>query len=173
MIRAADALKHCRAILEAAAYDVEAREVDELGPILIAETLYALVMAVAVPEEGIERFVEDAQAALTRLAAVHPSPRSWDLYLVLVLEEDPARYDTLRESFDADTRYARKLVVTGDRARVERSLRILLPIRPVPEIALADPLEEVRSELKRAEIDVDLLETALSSFERTSEVQIP
>ena len=81
MIRAADALEHCRAILEAAAYDVEAREVDELGPVLIAETLYALVMAVAVPEEGVERFVEDAQAALTRFAAVHPSPRSWDLDL--------------------------------------------------------------------------------------------
>jgi hypothetical protein len=90
MIRVADELEHCRAILHDAGYDLDAREIDGLGPVLLAETLYALVMVAAVPEGDVERFVEDAQGTMTHIAAIHPSPRSWDLYLVLVV--DTARY---------------------------------------------------------------------------------
>jgi hypothetical protein len=170
MIRVADELEHSRAVLADARYDLDAREIDGLGSVLLAETLYALVMVVAVPEEEIERFVDDAQATLTHIAAIHPSPRSWDLYLVLVV--DRARYDDIREAFEADTRYARKLVVTGGRRQTERLLRPLLPLRAVPEIELTDPLRAVRDQLLAAGLSEDLVDTALSSFERTSEIRV-
>jgi hypothetical protein len=171
MIRAADELEHCRAVLTQAGYDVDAREMDGLGPVLLAETLYALVMVAAVPEDDVERFVEDAQASLTHIAAIQPSPRSWDLYLVLVV--DATRYDDIREAFEADTRYARKLIVTGGRSQTERLLRPLLPFRAVPEVELTDPLRAVRDELLEAGVEEDLVAVAIGSFERTSEITVP
>ncbi len=168
MIRVADQLELCRAVLTDAGYDLDAREIDGLGLVVLAETLYALVMVAAVPEEDVERFVEDAQATLTHIAAIHPSPRSWDLYLVLVV--DAARYDQIRETFETDTRYARKLVVTGGRRVTERLLRPLLPLRAVPEVELIDPLRAVRDELLEAGVDKDLADAAVSSFERISEI---
>lgn len=170
MIRVADELEHCRAVLTDAGYDLDAREINGLGPVLLAETLYALVMVAAVPEEGVERFVEDAQGSLTHIAAIHPSPRSWDLYLVLVV--NTSRYDDIREAFEADTRYARKFVVTGERRQIERLLRPLLPLRAVPEVELTDSLQAVRDELLEAGVDKDLVDAAIASFERTSEITV-
>jgi hypothetical protein len=173
MIRPADALEHCRAVLMAGGYDVDFSEEEGLGPVLLAETLYALVMAVVVPEDGTERFVEEAQATLTRYAAAHPSPRSWDLYLVLVVPGDNQSYDAVRDAVESDTRYARKLVVTGDRATTERILRLLLPLRPVAQIELTEPLGAMRAMLVGAHIEVTLADAALSSFAETGEVHIP
>lgn len=172
MIRPVDELEHCRAVLTAGGYDVDFREEPELGPVLLAETLYALVMAVVAPEDGVERFVEDAQGTLTRYAAVHPSPRSWDLYLVLVIVDDGAHYDAARDAFESDTRYARKLVVTGDQDTTERLLRPLLPLRPTPEIELSDPLCAVRAELLDASIDEAAVDAAVTSFAKTAEVRV-
>jgi len=173
MIRLADELEDCRAILAASGYDVAAREIEGLPSVLLAETLYAFVMVLPVPEEDIERLVEDAQAHLTRLAATHPSPRSWDLYLVLVVQGDSHRYDAVRETFESDTRYTRKLVVTGNRRRLEQLLRPLLPLHPLREIALASPLAAVHHHLLAEGVDDDLANVALQSFESTAEVHIP
>jgi hypothetical protein len=173
VIRPVDALEDCRAVLVAGEYDVDFSDDEALGPLLLAETLYALVMAVVVPEENTGHFVEDAQATLTRYAAVHPSPRSWDLYLVLVVPGDDQRYDAARDAFESDTRYARKLVVAGDRDATERLLRLLLPLRPVPEIELTDPLGAVRTKLIDAGIEAALADVAISSFAKTAEVRIP
>jgi hypothetical protein len=172
MIRSAEALENCRAVLAAGDYDVEFRDEKALGPVLLAETLYALVMAVIVPDEDPAHFVDDAQATMTRYAAVHPSPRSWDLYLVLVVPEDRHRYEAMRDAFESDTRYARKLVVTGDRGTTERLLRLLLPLRPVPEIELTDPLRTVQSKLVDLGLDSTLVDTAVSSFNKGGEVQV-
>lgn len=170
MIRAVDELENCRAVLAAADYDLETRQIDGLGSVLLAETLYALIMVTAVSEEDIERLVNDAQATLTHIAAIHPSPRSWDLYLVLVV--DSARYDDIRRAFEADTRYARKLVVTGGRSQTERLLRPLLPLRAVPEVELTDPLLAVRNQLLDAGLSEDLVNAAVGSFERTAEITV-
>jgi hypothetical protein len=164
-------IAECRDILAAGGYEVGTREVAGT-PILLAETLYALVMVVEVPEDEVERFVEEAQAQLTQLAATHPSPRRWDLYLVLVVEGNTRRYHALREHFLSDTRYARKLVVTDDNGRLEQLLRPLLPLRPLPDIALEDPLAAVRRQLRAEDIDPDLIDVAVRSFERTGEVTI-
>ncbi len=173
MIRPADALEHCRAVLAVGGYDVDFSDEEALGSVLLAETLYALVMAVVVPDDNTERFVEDAQATLTRYAAVHPSPRSWDLYLVLVVPGDNQRYNEVRDAVESDTRYARKLVVTGDRATTERILRLLLPLRPVAQIELTEPLGAMRAMLVDAHIEVTLADAALSSFAERGEVHIP
>jgi hypothetical protein len=172
VIRDTNVLEHCHSVLEAGGYDIETREIDGIEPVLLAETLYALVMVVAVPGDDVERFIEDAQATLTRVAAVHPSPRSWDLYLVLVADEIRS-YDEVRERYEADTRYARKLIVTGGRDRTEQLLRSLLPLRPAAEIALPDPLAEVREQLLATGTNSELVEAAITSFETTSEVRIP
>jgi hypothetical protein len=172
MIRPVDALENCRAVLAAGGYTVDFFDEEALGPVLLAETLYALVMAVMVPDEDTDRFVEDAQATLTRHAAVHPSPRSWDLYLVLVVPNGQ-RYDAVRDAFESDTRYARKLVVTGDRDATGRLLRLLLPLRPVPEIELTDPLGAVRAKLVEAGVETEFADAAVSSFAKTAEVRIP
>ncbi len=173
MIWPADALEHCRAILDGGGYDIGFRDEGALGEVLLAETDYALVMAIVVPANDPKRFVEDAQATLTHHAAVHPSPRRWDLYLVLIVLGDDRLYDEVRDAFESDTRYARKLVVTGDHSATERVLRLLLPLRPVPEIELTDPLGTVRVKLIDAGLDVALADAAVSSFAQTAEVRIP
>jgi len=164
-------IAECGDILAGGGYEVGARELGGV-PILLAETLYALVMVVEIPDEEVERFVEEAQAHLTQLAATHPSPRRWDLYLVLVVEGDTRRYHAVRERFLNDTRYARKLVVTNDHRRLEQLLRPLLPLRPLPDLALEDPLAAVRRQLQAEDIDPNLIDAAVRSFERTGEVTI-
>lgn len=166
-------LEDCSRILAAGGYDVAVRQIDR-APVLLAETLYALVMVIMVPDEDVTRVVEDAQARLTQLAATHPSPRRWDLYLVLVVDSDARRYDAVREQFESDTRYARKLVVTTDHdGRLEQLLRPLLPLRPLADIALAEPLGAVRRQLLAEGVDSGLADAAVRSFRDTGEVIVP
>lgn len=173
-MRAADALADTHDVLVGGGFAVERRELDRLGPVLIAETPYALVMALgAEPDDTMHERVEDAQAVLTQLAAEHPSPRSWDLYLVLVVADNPRHYDQVREAFEADTRYARKLVVTGDRGTTEGMLRSLLPLHPIPYLELADPLRAVREHLLQSALEPSLVDAALASFESKGQVEIP
>jgi hypothetical protein len=173
MMRRVDKLELAGSVLADGGFTLESREIDGLGCVIIAETIYALAMIISAPLNGLEERVDDAQAALTRLAAIHPSPRSWDLYLVLVVDDDSQSHERIREIYESDTHYARKLVVGGDRKEVERSLSSLLPLREIPEIELADPLTAVRDQLLAAATDPDLVEAAISSFARTSEIEIP
>jgi hypothetical protein len=138
---------------------------------VIAENVYALVMVVEVPTESRTELIDDAQARLTQLAASRPSARRWDLYLVLAV--DPNRYDEIREAYEADTRYARKLIITGGPDRLEKLLRPLLPLRPTPEIALADPLAEVKRHLLASDVPEDLADAAVRSFREEGEVRVP
>jgi hypothetical protein len=165
-------LDDCRTILATGGYEVATQKFDGT-PVLLAETLYALVMVVVVPDEDVDRFVEEAQARLTQLAATHPSPRRWDLYLVLVVDADPRRYHAVRERFESDTRYARKLVVTSDHdGRLEQLLRPLLPLRPLPDIALAAPLAAVHRQLLVEGVESGLADAAVKSFSDTGEVNV-
>ena len=51
---------------------------------------------------------------LTTVAAEHPSARRWDLYVVAIVPQGATPlHDTIRETVEHDTRYARKLVVAG------------------------------------------------------------
>jgi hypothetical protein len=166
-------LDDCRIILATGGYDVATQEFNDT-PVLLAETLYALVMVVVVPDEDVDRFIEEAQAHLTQLAATHPSPRRWDLYLVLVVDADPRRYHAVRERFEPDTRYARKLVVTTDHdGRLEQLLRPLLPLRPLPDIALTEPLADVHRQLLVEGVEPRLADAAVKSFSDTGEIKVP
>jgi hypothetical protein len=84
---------------------------------------------------------------------------------------DRERYEQFRERYAGDTRYARKFIVGGDRDAIERSLRSLLPLSPLPEIELADPLGAVRDQLLKTDLD-PVIEEAIASFTRTSEVRV-
>ncbi len=165
-------IEECGKILAADGYEVGLREFHG-APVLLAETIFALVMVVELPDEDVDRFVDEAQAHLTQLAATHPSPRRWDLYLVLAVKGDARRYEAVRERFEHDTRYARKLVVTDDHERLGQLLSPLLPLRPLPDIALEEPEAAIRRELEMHGIDGDVVDAALSSFVRTGEVTIP
>lgn len=164
-------LRTARTILEKGGYVVEERTYDET-PFLLAETLYSLVMVVSVPTEEIDTFVEQMQAHLTQLAALHPSARRWDLYVVLVVDGNSDRVDEVRERFEADTRYARKLVVTQRDGRLRDYLLPLLPLEPSPDIGLSAPLEELRRELLAERVDVEIVDAAIRSFEVHGEVRV-
>src|ERR687887_693959 len=101
--------------------------------VLLAESPYALLAVLQSPDcVGLLDKVEDVQAALTRLAAEAPSPRSWDLYLLIHVYEpinDPVD-ELLLEEIAADTRYVRKFVRIqidpADENAMDRALRPLL-----------------------------------------------
>lgn len=174
MIRAVDALEPLRAVLLEGGYAVEPQDLPDLGPTLLAETEYALVLCITATWETVGDYVEEAQARLSRLAAIHPSPRSWDLYVVVVITDD--RDDPLRETLESDTRYARKLVLVGtgeSSARAERGLLALLPLRPTSRFVATDPLAALREELRTEGIEATLADTALASFASTGAVDIP
>lgn len=168
------ALQHAHDVLVEGAFVVEEQDIDSLGTVLIAETLYALVLVTDASSDMLVGRAEDAQSTLTHLAARHPSPRSWDLYVVLVVTDpgDPD-FEMIREELEADTRYARKLVVAGGQEDAELRLRPLLPLHPIPHIELADPLGAVRGFLLDAEIDPEIVDAATTSFMRNGEVMIP
>jgi hypothetical protein len=163
-----------RAVLSDGGYNVQEVELKATGRALAAETPYALVLCVAAEWDDLENIAEQAQAELTNMAAKHPSPRSWDLYVVVVMKQEDARFDAVREALENDIRYARKIVMAdGKLEDVERQLSPLLPLKPIAELPLVDALEAVRSELLELNVDTELVASALDSFARHSEVRVP
>jgi hypothetical protein len=164
------------ALLEAAGYHVEGRHLADY-PAVLAESPYALVACVELDGwTDLEDKVFDVQGALTRIAQQAPSPRSWDLYVVALLESLPpnSEHRALVEGVEADTRYARKFVRAGlHQDGLERALRPLLPLRPPADLAIRDPLEELRAELRTLAIDDALATVAVASFAKTDTVEIP
>jgi hypothetical protein len=156
-------------------------------PVLLAESPYALVAILEVVDcVRLRERVADVQAALTKLSASDPSPRSWDLYLMVhVLEPitDPADH-LLLEEIEADTRYVRKFVRVGIRKvpstedsgghsnDIDRALRPLLPLRPSPQFDLRKPLEDLRLELYELDAPSDLVDTAIDSFRVNTKVTV-
>jgi hypothetical protein len=167
------------AALEEAGYRVAPTQLGERAAVL-AESPYALVALIEVAScATLAEDVGDAQAALTRVAAEAPSARSWDLYLVLhvlTVSNDPAD-DLLIEEVEADTRYVRKFVRVAidalERSAVDRALRALLPLRPMPQFDLADPLDALRTELYALDAPKDLVDTAIASFQNNMTVSVP
>jgi hypothetical protein len=168
------------AVLEAAGYRVASAQLGERIAVL-AESPYALVALIEVGScASLREDVADAQASLTRIAAEVPSARSWDLYLmlhVLSVSNDPAD-DLLIEEVEADTRYVRKFVRvavtvdTSDINALDRALRPLLPLRPMPQFDLADPLDALRAELYALDAPADLVDTAIASFQTDMTVSV-
>jgi hypothetical protein len=170
------ALALLREVLEDGGYVVDAVEFEGVGDALLAETPYALVSAVAAGWEDLEERVAAAQASLTTVGAEHPSARRWDLYLIAVVPRGTTPlHDTIRETVENDTRYARKLVVAGadDKVNAERAVRALLPLQPPADIPRIDALEAIRAGLAEEGVDAALAEAALNAFASRSEVQIP
>lgn len=174
MIRVVDALEPFRAVLADAGYDVEVRSVADLGEVLLAETRHALVMCAICEWDYVRGRVDEAQAALTQLAAEHPSPRAWDLYVVAIIDDQRDMPD--RELLEADTRYARKLVAVGvgdSTKRATHALRPLLPLEGAAPLEPIDPLSAIRAELLDLDVDASLADAALESFKTTRTVRIP
>jgi len=147
---------------------------------LLAENPYALVGCIEADTcDDLATRVSDAQAALTQLAAKAPSPRKWDLYLLVHVLAPPAdrEAEALIETLEADTRYARKFVrvaIDLDSSNaLDRALRPLLPLRPPAELELSDPLGELRSELLELDVPENVAAAALEGFGRVGEVRVP
>jgi hypothetical protein len=170
------ALALLREVLEDGGYVVEVVEFEGVGDALLAETPYALICAVSTGWEDLEERVAAAQASLTMVGAEHPSARRWDLYVIAVVPRGATPlHDTIRETIESDTRYARKLVVAGadEKVSAERAVRALLPLQPPADIPPINALEAIRAGLAEEGVDAALAEAALKTFASRSEVQIP
>ncbi len=177
MIRLVDELDPIGRVLMEGGYVVDALEIKDLGACLLAETPHALVLCVVGQWETLSNTVEDAQAELTNLSAQSPSPRSWDLYIVVRVEQDADQAHELdRERIEHDTRYARKFVLAGpetDATAIMRALCPLLPLRSTPNVSQVDPLDALRDSLLEQQVEPSLVEAALASFRRTGEIEFP
>jgi hypothetical protein len=160
------------AMLVEGGYRAEERDLKGLGRVVVAENPLALVMAIELRAADSASVLEDAQARLTTLAAAHPSPRSWDLYLVLV-ESGEADGSELRALYEPDTRYSRKLFVRPGPSDLKRELRGLLPLHDLPEVEISDSLQVVEGKLLDAGVDAALAAAAINSFSELGKVEIP
>jgi hypothetical protein len=176
MNQLSDTLESVARVLSRGRFDVDRLDLRGLGTCLLAETPHALVLCLVGDWDTLAATVDEAQAILTNLAAQHPSPRSWDLYLVVCVQRTANEaQELLREDLEHDTRYARKFVLAGrpaEDAAVERALRPLLPLRQAPSMELTDPLESVRSELLAHGADPDLVDKAMKSYRATGDIKI-
>jgi hypothetical protein len=163
-------------VLQEGRYSVEVLEVEGLGSCVLAETSDALVLCVLGEWETLERTVSEAQAELTHVAAREPSPRSWDLYVVVGIPQfADESHEVRRERIEHDTHYARKFVVAGawsDGDALRRALRPLLPLRSTASVHLDDPLSTMRAALVARDQDEALVDRALSSYRASGEVEV-
>lgn len=162
-------------LLSAAGYDVATHDLASASAVL-AETPYALVACVEFTDwENLDEHVFDVQGALTQFASDSPSARNWDLYVVALLLTPAAEAANraLAEEIEGDTRYARKFVrVAVSQDDLDRALRPLLPLRPPADLAIRDPLEELREELETLNVADDLADVAVDSFRRDERVEV-
>jgi hypothetical protein len=169
-------LEDVAATLDAAGYVVATQELANVEA-LVAETAYALIACIEIDGwDRVEDTVFDVQAAFTRFADDAPSARNWDLYLVILIAAPASHLDqlTLAETIQADTRYARKFVrVSVTLEELDRALRPLLPLRPPADLAIRDPLAELRDELASLNVADDLANVAIEGFRSTSSVEVP
>jgi hypothetical protein len=167
--------KDVGALLESAGYELQEREFADVKATLAA-TPYALVACVELNDWAqMDQRVFDVQADLTELAEEVPSARSWDLYLVVMVEEAPVNpaQRALIEAIEGDTHYARKFIHAGiDVKDLDKALRPLLPLRPPADFEIADPIEELRSELLAIGVEGATVEQALGSFASEDEVEL-
>jgi hypothetical protein len=167
------------AALVAAGYTVEVRDLAK-ERLLLAETPYALLACMEVETcDELPRRVADVQAALTQLAAAAPSPRRWDLYVLVHVRTpvtDPADQAVI-ETIEADTKYARKfvrvLISVDDPDSLDRALRPFLPLRPAAAFDLFEPLVALRRELLELDLPAYVADAALAAFDRDEEVVVP
>jgi len=163
-------------VLQEGRYDVEVIDLEGLGSCVLAETSDALVLCVLGEWETLERTVSEAQAELTHVAAREPSPRSWDLYVVVGIPQFvDESHEVRRERIEHDTRYARKFVVAGpwgDGGALRRALRPLLPLRSTASVHLDDPLATMRAALLARDQDQAVVDRALSSYRASGEVEV-
>jgi hypothetical protein len=174
--RRAGELEPFARVLQEGQYNVDVIECEGLGSCVLAETSEALVLCVLGEWETLEPTVSEAQAELTHVAAREPSPRSWDLYVVVGIPQfaDEA-HEVRRERIEHDTRYARKFVVAGqwsDGDALRRALRPLLPLRSLASVHLDDPLSTMRAALLARDQDEALVDRALSSYRASGEIEV-
>jgi hypothetical protein len=171
LVRVADVAE----LLRAAGYEVATRELAGREAVL-GETPYALVACVEFDDwSDLDERVFDVQAALTQVAAEVPSPRAWDLYLVVLVlrRAQEAAQRAQAEAIEADTRYARKFVrIAIAKDELDRALRPLLPLREPVGLEIRDPLNELRGELRALGIADDIADAAINTFQQTDTVEV-
>jgi hypothetical protein len=159
------------AVLAGAGYITEHRSIGPYEiPVLLAETPEAFIAILEVAARGdLTVLADQAQAALTHIAAAAPSLRMWDLYLVLHVLEAPLRDDEFElavERLEADTAYSRKLVrIAIGTDELDAALRPLLPIRTVPTFDTEQPLQLLFDELVDLGVGRDTATAAIESFQ--------
>jgi hypothetical protein len=172
-------LEDIAAVLTDAGYLTERRAIGpDAIPALLAETPEAFIAVVEVEaRDELAGLADQAQAALTHVAAAAPSLRMWDLYLLLHVLQPTGRdddFDLTVEQLESDTSYARKLVrvaMTPD--RLGDALRALLPIRAVPTFDTEKPLELLLAELVELGVERDTAAAAIASFQTDEEMTLP
>jgi hypothetical protein len=163
-------------LLGVAGYTLETRKLAGFEAVL-GETPYALVACVELNDWAtLGEQVFDVQAALTHVAEREPSARAWDLYVVALIRTTTrdAVHRAVAESIEADTRYARKFVrIAVEQDQLDRALRPLLPLRPPADLRIAEPLAELRDELRELDIADPIADAAMAAFARTDTVEVP
>ena len=167
-------------VFRSSGYAVDFGHFEAAEPVLLAESPYALVCCFEASEWGdLLQRVSDVQAELTQLAARAPSPRRWDLYVVvhmLTRAPGPAQ-EALAEAIEADTRYTRKFIrmtiPRDDLKPLETALRPLLPLRPAAVFDLIEPVEALRRELYDLDVPHGVADVALAAFVQDDEVEVP
>jgi hypothetical protein len=163
-------------LLQVSGYTLERSKLAGFEAVL-GETPYALVACVELDDWAtLDEQVFDVQAALTRVAEREPSVRTWDLYVVALIRTTTrdAAHRAVAESIEADTRYARKFVRMAVRQdQLDRALRPLLPLRPPADLRIAEPMVELRDELRELDIADHIADAALAAFARADTVDVP
>jgi hypothetical protein len=166
-------------VLRNSGYTIEYGELAGVK-VLLGETPYALVACMEAESwDDLARRVSDVQAALTQLASQAPSPRRWDLYLVVhvLVRAASAAEEATADELEADTHYVRKFVRTAvDLERdgsLDRALRPLLPLRTTPEFDVTEPLDVLRQELHDLRLPDDVADAAIDAFRRGKEITVP
>jgi hypothetical protein len=161
--------------LGAAGYEMQHRNLAKID-ILLGESPYALVACFELDGwELLEETIFDVQTEMTRIAADDSAGRVWDIYVVAFVHAPAANANqtALRETIEADTRYARKLVRAAvPQEALDRALRPLLPLREPTGFEVADPLDELREELHALPVANEVADAALAIFASTDSVEM-
>lgn len=166
-------------VLHVADYACSIRSLDAFPRVLVARSSYALMACIEVEGwRALEEVVVPLQVALTHLAEDDEIPDiRWDLYVLLhIRTSDISAIDgDLMERVENDTRYCRKFVRVNIGRRpeqIDKALRPLLPVRPLPVPNQGDTLLLLRERLAQAGIDAAIADAALSSFRRSGRVSL-
>ena len=145
-------------------------------PWLLAEDRFFILAVIAfqtlLEAQQVEPFA--ARELLERLASSDIGAKRWDVYLVLLAEQDLKTPQQTREVIDLqyNTHGIRRLVATNvaDRAALRVALRSFLPLPPVSPDGLGDALEELSDQLNLNGISEDAARRYVAAFAQSGDL---